>query len=113
MADSEVKVGYATLPKMHGYANFGIPTCTSNNIGDMLRTCYEHSTSNYRQCDYYMPPFRGMKSVCHDRHKMVHGLLLILYDVDVSQKYVYWCEARPHVLPMKGVLTCWRLLLIS
>ena len=46
-----------------------IKTLTSNNTGDMLRILYEHSNTKDRQFDYYMPPFGGIKPVCHARHK--------------------------------------------
>ena len=32
------------------------------------------------QFDYHMPPFRGIKPVCHDRHKTVPELIVILCD---------------------------------
>ena len=30
--------------------------------------------------DYYMPPFGGIKPVCHDRHKTVPEFIVILCD---------------------------------
>ena len=39
----------------------------------MLLVWYEHlntKDTKDRQLDYYMPPFRGIKPVCHDRNKM-------------------------------------------
>ena len=35
-----------------------------------------------KQCDYYIPPFGGMETFCHNRHKTVPEFILILYDVD-------------------------------
>ena len=33
-----------------------------------------------RQFDSYMPPFGGIKPVCHDRHKTVPEFIVILCD---------------------------------
>ena len=52
-------------------------------IGDILRIRYEHSNTldiKDRQFDYYMPPFGGIKPVCHDRHKTVPEFIVIICD---------------------------------
>ena len=33
-----------------------------------------------RQFDFYMPPFGGIKPVCHGRHKTVPEFIVILCD---------------------------------
>ena len=37
-------------------------------------------TQKDRQFDYYMPPFGGIKPVCHDCHKTVSEFIVILFD---------------------------------
>ena len=37
-------------------------------------------TPKDKQFDYYMPPFGGIKPVCHDRHKTVPEFIVILCD---------------------------------